>query len=316
MNEFWQAFTREKTDEQYNPTLWTQRLPTEDLLPTHIALTGEKSTRYRNKMGDHLRTISFGENEFAGTMDVFRSDNVKENAPIVVYIHGGWWQWFSKEQFSYLAEPFNKHGFAVYMPGYRLAQDWENDMPMESIVKQMEYATAAVLKEAVERGSPAVYLMGHSAGGQLVTMLRNTDWHKTYHLPNGTQHKLKGIFSLAGLFDLRPLVHSFINDSIHMSLESAGRVSPQLIPSSSAAGFCPVHLILPEFDTPEFFRQTREYQHVLLQTGHPCQLKVIENRDHLDLIEKLIKDHDELLHYVLKQMDVEQFEPIPREVTA
>ena len=291
-------------------------LPTEELLPTHIALTGENSARYRKTMGNHLRTISFGENEFAGTMDVFRPDTVKNDAPIVVYFHGGWWQWFSKEQFSYIAEPFNKHGFAVYMPGYRLAQDWENDTPMESIVKQMEYATAAVLQEAGERGSPAVYLMGHSAGGQLVTMLRNTDWQRTYHVPNGTQHKLKGVFSLAGLFDLRPLVNSFINDSIHMSRESAERVSPQLIPSSSVAGSCPVHLILPEFDTPEFFRQTKEYQNKLLQSGHPCHLKVIENRDHLDLIEKLIEDDDEVLHSVLKQMDCEKIEPGHQEETA
>ena len=301
MTELWNAFTRKQTDEQYSPPLWTQRLPSDELLPAHIAYTSEHSERYRKTMGEHLRTISFGENDFAGTTDVFRPGNVKENAPIVVYIHGGWWQWFSKEQFSYLAEPFNKHGYAVYMPGYRMAQDWENDTPMESILKQMEYATASILKEAVERGSPAVYLMGHSAGGQLVTMLRQTDWKK-FDLLDAIQQKLKGVFSLAGLFDIRPLVNSFINDSIHMTLESAERVSPQLIPSSSGAGSCPVHLVLPEFDTPEFFRQTREYQHKLLKSDQPCYLKVVNDRDHLDMIEKLIEENDELLNYLLTHM--------------
>ena len=302
MAEFWHAFTREQIDEQYNPTLWTQRLPTDDLLPAHIAFTSDKSDRYRNTMGNQLQTIHFGEHEFVGTMDIFRPENVKNNAPIVVYIHGGWWQWFSKEQFSYIAEPFNKHDFAVYMPGYRLAQNWENKTPMESIVKQMEYATAAVLKEAVERGSPAVYLVGHSAGGQLVTKLRNTDWQKTFHLPDVMQQKLKAVFSLAGLFDIRPLVNSFINDGINMSVESAERVSPQFMPSSVDHD-CPVHLVLPEFDTPEFFRQTKEYQNTLLKSEQPCHLKVIENRDHLDLIENLIEDNDELLQYLLKHMD-------------
>lgn len=121
MNEFWNSFTREKTDEQYNPTLWTQRLPTDDLLPTHISFTTEKSKNYREILGDGLQTISFGENEYSGTIDTFRSKNIKDDAPIIVYIHGGWWQWFSKEQFSFLAEPFNKKGFAVYLPGYRMA---------------------------------------------------------------------------------------------------------------------------------------------------------------------------------------------------
>ena len=303
MTEYWNAFTREQTDEQYNPTLWTRRLPTDDLLPAHIAFTRDNSDRYRNTMGDQLQAIHFGEDEFAGTIDMFRPDNVQNDAPIVVYIHGGWWQWFSKEQFSYLAEPFNRHGFAVYMPGYRLAQDWKNATPMESIVKQMEYATAAVLKEAVERGSPAVYLMGHSAGGQIVTLLRHTDWHKIFNLPDAAQQKLKAIFSLAGLFDIRPLVNSFINDGINMSQGSAEAVSPQLMPSSTIDNCCPVHLALPEFDTPEFFRQTKEYQNKLLKSEQPCHLKVLNNRDHLDLIEKLIEDNDELLQYLLNHMD-------------
>ena len=303
MNDFWNSFSRKWTDEQYNPTLWTPRLAANALLPAHIAFTNEKSERYRNKMSAHLQTISFGEDEFSGSIDVFRPQNVKEDAPIIVYIHGGWWQSFSKQQFSSLAEPFNKPGLAVYMPGYRMAQDWENEIPMESILKQMEYAVAAILNEAVKRGSPAVYLIGHSAGGQLVTMLNNTDWNK-FKLPSPAQQKLKGIFSLAGLFDIRPLVNSFINDEIKMSITSAEKVSPQLTPLSSKDHLVPVYLTLPEFDTPEFFRQTKEYQNKLLKTGQPCHFKVINNRDHLDLIEKLIEDNDELLNYLLEHMDI------------
>jgi arylformamidase len=304
LSEFWSSFTREQTDEQYNPTLWTQRLPTDDLLPAHISFTSKQSESYRKKIGDLLQTASFGEGEFAGSMDIFRSENVKKNAPIVIYIHGGWWQWFSKEQFSFLAEPFNKNGIAVYMPGYRMAQDWENDTPMESILKQMEYATAAVLEEADQRESPAVYLVGHSAGGQLVTMLCMTNWRNNFNLSSGAQKKLKGVFSLAGLFDIRPLVDSFINDAIKMSLKSAETVSPQLAPSFLENHICPLHLVLPEFDTPEFFRQTKEYQNKLLKAGQPCFLKVVNNRDHLDIIEKLTQDNDELLHYLLKNMNI------------
>ena len=57
MSEFWTSFTREQTDTQYNPTLWTQRLPTDDLLPAHIDFTTESSERYRSKVGGGLQTI-------------------------------------------------------------------------------------------------------------------------------------------------------------------------------------------------------------------------------------------------------------------
>ncbi|WP_444935286.1 alpha/beta hydrolase [Microbulbifer sp. JMSA004] len=301
MSEFWYSFTREKTDEQYNPTLWTRRLPTDLLLPSHAEFTGSRSSTYRRAIKDGLQTVSFGEGDFEGSMDVFRPDEVSENAPVVIYIHGGWWQWFSKEQFSFLAEPFNKEGFAVYMPGYRMAPDWENDAPMESIVTQMQWAVASVLNEAEAKGAPSVHLVGHSAGGQLVALLHQTDWSQ-FGVSVSAQSKFKGAFSLAGLFDIRPLVDSFVNDAIHMSMESAEKVSPQLLESSVDATACPLHLIVPEFDTPEFFRQTKEYQEKMLKMGNPCHFKLANNRDHLDLIEKLIDNRDEVLTYLLEHM--------------
>ncbi|MFC5046529.1 alpha/beta hydrolase [Aquimarina hainanensis] len=304
MKELWNFFSREQTDHQYNPTLWTRRLPTDDLLPNHIDITTKNSNAYRKKMGNHLQTIPFGNDEYLGEMDVFRPENVSENAPIVVYIHGGWWQWFSKEQFSFLAEPFNKKGMAVYMPGYRMAQDWSNDKPMESIVRQMEAAVATILQEAYDKNSQAVYLVGHSAGGHLVTMLHKTDWSK-YNLPDEASNKIKSIFSLAGLFDIRFLLDSYVNDEIKMSLESAKTVSPQLLDNTKTA-LCPIHLILPEFDTAEFFRQTKEYQDKLLEEKQKCHLYVIQNRDHLTIIENMIQEKDELFGYILKHMSAKQ----------
>jgi len=298
MSEFWHSFSREENDRQYNPTLWTKRLPTDELLPAHIAFTGEKSALYRDKGVD---TLEFGEDEFSGTIDVFHPHPIPKNAPVVVYIHGGWWQWFSKEQFSYLAEPFNNQGFAVYMPGYRMAPDWENNAPMESIVRQMQYALAAILKQAEQNAAPAVYLVGHSAGGQLVTMLQHTNWSR-FNVSDTAVKKLKGIFSLAGLYDIRPLVDSFVNDEINMSLTSAASVSPQLLPPVVPEHECPVHLLLPEFDTPEFFRQTKEYQQKLLSEGHSCYLRLAENRDHLDIIEKMTEGDDDVMNYLISNM--------------
>ena len=302
MSEFWNAFTREQTDKQYNPTLWTKRLPADELLPAHIEFTTDRSESYRSKVEDGLKIVEFGTGQFAGSMDVFRPSNVRDNAPIIVYIHGGWWQWFSKEQFSFLAEPFNERGLAVYMPAYRMAQEWDSGSPMESIQKQLAMATAAVLEEAEERGAPGVYLIGHSAGGHLVSLLRETDWAQ-YGLPSTTQDTLKGAFSLAGLFDIRPLVESFVNDEIKMTLESATSVSPYLMDISTGRSLCPLHLIVPEFDTPEFFRQAKEYQAKLLDAGQPCHLHLANNRDHLDIIENLINEDDEVLRLLLDHIN-------------
>ena len=294
-------FSREQADEQYNPILWTRRLPTDDLLPAHVELTQSSSDAYRTSLGDRLSLAPFGAGETAGTMEVYRPANVSDDAPIVVYIHGGWWQWFSKEQFGYLAKPFNERGFAVVMPGYRLAQEWDNGAPMESIAAQMQSALAAVLEDAVERGAPAVHLIGHSAGGHLAAMLHHTNW-STLGLSAAAQGKLRSVFALAGLFDIRPLVQSYVNDAIGMSVESAERVSPYLLSVPEGSASCPLHLVLPEFDTPEFFRQAKEYQEKLLRVGQECRLHVAADRDHLSLIEQIPNQHDELMKYLLDQM--------------
>ncbi len=293
-------FTRAEADEQFNPILWTRRMPTDDLLPKHAELTTTRSEAYRARLAEQLQIRTFGADDLAGTMDVYRPEGLAEDASIVVYIHGGWWQWFSREQFGFLAEPFNTRGFAVVMPGYRMAQDWQSGMPMQSIVRQMELALAAVLEEAVIRGAPSVYVIGHSAGGHLAAMLHRTDW-SALGVPEAARSKLRAVFSLAGLFDLRPLVDSYVNDEIKMTIADAERVSPHVLPAPATAT-CPLHLVLPEYDTPEFFRQTKAYQEKLLRAGHVCHLHVVDERDHLDLIERMTEDGDPLLTTILSQM--------------
>ncbi len=297
----WSRLTREETDRQYNPTLWTRRLPTDDLLPTHIEWTTRSSQDYREKIGAGRSTLAFGEGGFAGEIDVFRGDAAPDDAPIVFYVHGGWWQWFSKEQFSFLAEPFNRKQMAVYMPGYRMAQDWNNGRPIESIVEQMRHALAATLRDAEAKDAPAVYLIGHSAGGHIVSMLRGMD-PQAYGLPEQAMQRVRAVFSLAGLFDLRYLLDSFVNDEIGMTLESAEAMSPLLAEPKVGAGLCPIHLVVPEHDTAEFFRQTKEYHNKLLEEGQLAHLQVAYNRDHLDIIERFVDEDDVLLNDLLEQM--------------
>ena len=86
-------------------------------------------------------------------------------------------------------------------------------------------------------------------------------------------------------------------------MDSALQVSPQLMEINQGDTLCPLHLIVPEFDTPEFFRQTKEYQDKLLKAGQTCYLKLANNRDHLDIVERLIDDADDVLNYMLEQMD-------------
>ncbi|WP_299007159.1 alpha/beta hydrolase [uncultured Shewanella sp.] len=291
-------------DYQLNPTLWTPRITPNECIPAHITFCESHSKAYKESLKDNeLYSIPYSYRGMKENIDVFRPNHIPNNATIIVYIHGGWWQWFSKDMFSYIAKPFNHAGAAVYIPAYTLAQNWTNDDPMGSIAKQLEYAMLEIFKEAEKKGAKKIVLVGHSAGGQLVSLLRNIDWQSQYGVSKAVVNLLSSAFSLAGLFDLTELVNSYINDEIGMTQEQAQSVSPLLhSKASDDRDLPPLYLVLPEYDTAEFFRQTKEYQQRLIKQNEQCRMKVLDGKDHVSMIESLIDTNDELFQYILKRL--------------
>ena len=132
---------RSEIDHQFNPTRWTPRIASDDFIPAHVEFSENQSSRFKSELSSaELSTISYTYRDTLQEIDVYRPGNVPEGAPIVVYIHGGWWQWFSKEMFAFIAQPFTHAGLAVYMPAYTLAQDWNGPEAMTQITEQLEQA--------------------------------------------------------------------------------------------------------------------------------------------------------------------------------
>lgn len=298
---------RKDLDYQFNPTEWTPRIGSEDFIAAHVAFAEAQSKVYRAKLEEsEIYSIPYDSSGSHQEIDVFRPKRVQSGAPIVVYIHGGWWQWFSKDMFSFMAQPFNRAGLAVYMPAYTLAQDWNMAEPMTRIVEQLEQAILKVFEEAETHEASQIILVGHSAGGQLVSLLHRTDWQGKYAVPKEAADKLSAVFSLAGLFDLRPLTNCYVNDAIGMTKDEAERLSPACLPLDEARLYPAMHLVLPEHDTAEFYRQTKEYQQQLLSQGQSCHLRVLPEKDHVSMIESVLNEEDELMAYILRSIRLPQ----------
>ena len=66
--------------------------------------------------------LAYGNNE-RNLMDIFWPNNTagqERKSPIVMFIHGGYWQRMDRSCFSHLAMGLNAHGVAVAMPSYTL----------------------------------------------------------------------------------------------------------------------------------------------------------------------------------------------------
>ena len=95
-----------------------------------------------------------------------------ENAPLVLFIHGGYWRAFDPSFSSQMARGLNQHGIAVAVVGYDLCPN----VSIADIIAQMRRACAYLWQRFGRR----MLVYGHSAGGHLSAAMVGTDWASLY----------------------------------------------------------------------------------------------------------------------------------------
>ncbi|CAI9538976.1 unnamed protein product, partial [Staurois parvus] len=178
---------------------------------------------------------------------------------LLVYIHGGYWQFLSKEESGFAAPPLVSHGIAVMAMDYDIAPGGDMDL----MVSQVRRSIVAVLQRFPQITS--IYLCGHSAGAHLAAMTLSTDWSQ--FLPPSVP---PGALLVSGVYDLLPITHTYVNDAIKMSQEVAIRNSPIQLTAllKNHANNCQMTIAVAEHDSPEFHRQSLEYFQVTLCIKH------------------------------------------------
>jgi arylformamidase len=138
------------------------------------------------------------------TLDIFPAKDA--NAPVVVFIHGGYWRSLDKSDHSFVAPALRDMGACVVVVNYALCPGTpEQPVTIPDIALQMAKATAWVWRHIAEHGGDRsrISAIGHSAGGHLAAMLLGCDWKKVGRdLPSGLVRKA---MSISGLFDLEPI---------------------------------------------------------------------------------------------------------------
>ena len=129
-----------------------------------------RSAEVRERLSRRL-DIRYGDgpNE---TLDIFPASVA--DAPVLVFIHGGYWRSLDKSDFSFVAPSFVQRGAAVVIPNYALCPA----VTIDQIAMQMAHALAWVHRNiALYGGDPGrIVVAGHSAGGHLAAMLVSCQW--------------------------------------------------------------------------------------------------------------------------------------------
>jgi arylformamidase len=213
--------------------------------------------------------VSYGPGS-RNTIDLFAGDG---QGPIVVFIHGGYWQAFDGSSFSHCARGLNAHGIDVAIPSYDLCPQ----VSVATIIDQMR----AAAQELARPGRPLV-ISGHSAGGHLAACLLATDWPAVdTALPKDT---VIAAYAISGLFDLPPLVETSINKALGLDAESAKAASPLFWRPPSHGS---LDAVVGEAESAEYHRQSRTIAEIWGAAGVPTRYGSIADANHFTAIAPL-----------------------------
>jgi arylformamidase len=205
-------------------------------------------------------------------IDVF-ADERQGKAPLVIFIHGGYWQALDGSWFSHMARGLNAHGIGVAVPSYDLCPQ----VSVADIIMQMREA----MRELAELSEQLV-VSGHSAGGHLAACMLATDW-KAYDasLPSDL---VKAAYAISGLFELEPLVPTSINKALGLDQTTARAASP-LFWQPPARGS--LDAVVGEAESAEYHRQSRSIVEVWGEAGLATQYGAVPAANHFTAIAPL-----------------------------
>jgi arylformamidase len=209
-------------------------------VPEHPALMAAWVREAADYRAQHPpRVLTYG----AGARNKIDLFDGKADGPIVVFIHGGYWQAFDGSSFSHCAHGLNQHGISVALPSYDLCPA----VSVDEIIRQMRLA----VRELARLGRPLV-VSGHSAGGHLAACMLATDWRTVD--PSLPRNLVSAAYAISGLFDLAPLVGTSVNKALGLDAASARAASP-LFWAPPAHGT--LDALVGENESAEYHRQSR-----------------------------------------------------------
>ncbi|EFL90673.1 alpha/beta hydrolase [Ahrensia sp. R2A130] len=249
----------------------------------------EDAANFRATKGlDAEYDLAYGP-ETRNKMDLFWPDDEVGNArtsPIVVFIHGGYWQRLDRSAFSHMAEGLLGNGMAVALPSYTLAPD----ITISGIINEMRRA-CLVLYQTYKR---PLTVTGHSAGGHLAACMLATDWPGIH--PDLPEDLVQSAMGISGLYDLAPLLQTPINDALGMDIESARASSPlDWMPP-------PLHRFqawVGDKESDEYHRQSRAITRRWSMLGTSCETKILDNANHFTIIDKLRKPDSKMVKRIV-----------------
>ncbi|KAI2658929.1 Kynurenine formamidase [Labeo rohita] len=265
----------QELEHQFSPSRWSHRMSADDVIRAHVAAVRSGTEKARS-ITQTLLDIPYGDGD-GEKLDVYVPSSSSPDVPLVIYFHGGYWQFLRSDP------SHSPHkGVVVVAVGYSIAPKGNMDL----MVSQVRRSVVSVIQQYSHISG--LYLCGHSAGAHLAAMVLSTDWAQYDISP-----QIKGALLVSGIYDLQPILSTYVNEPLKMTEEVALRNSPShfLSQLKLSSASCDIIVAVAQNDSPEFRKQSEEYFKALESAGLKVSFEDVPNTDHFNIIEQLVDEN-------------------------
>lgn len=277
--------TQEELDAQYNQN---EAVADSQSYEESYVEWSEETRDRRNCQLD----VSYGPT-IAEHLDVFPADD--PDAPVLLFIHGGYWHSLSSKEFSFVADGPMSSGVTVVTLNYALCPA----VTIDEIVRQSRAAVVWLTRNAEEfGGDPSqIYVAGHSAGGHLTAMVLETDWDR-YEISG---ESIIGGCAISGLFDLQPFPYTYLQPQLQLTWGQVRRNSPiRHLPDDAP----PLLVSYGADETDELRRQSTDFLDAWTENGLDGDVLSQPETNHYTAIDGFRDAESPLCRTILERMGV------------
>ena len=196
------------------------------------------------------------------------------DAPCLVFIHGGYWQRNSREDFAMFMAGIQAHGWSAALPGYSLAPE----VKLGDVVVEIRAALDWLQAEGSKHGiAGPVILSGWSAGGHLTAM--------------ALDHPLVAAgLAISGVYDLEALRDTKLNAALQLTDGEIASLSPLRLPVVNK----PMTIAYGTSELPTLVNDSRNL-HAMRAAAHaPGVLLPVAHGNHFNILEQLADPEGDL----------------------
>lgn len=270
-------YTQEELNRNFDQRSWVSNAL--EVIARYPVLSRATRERFAHRAG-----IAYGKHPDE-VLDVFPT--ARPGGPVQVFVHGGAWRNFTKDDYSFPADAWVPAGVNTVILNFSKLPAERLPTVVDQVRRGIEWVRA---NAAGFGGDPArLYVSAQSSGAHLAATA----------LQQGASSFVKAATLVSGPYFLEPVLLSHRAEYVKLEPQEVAQLSPGLHADRMA---CPVLLACAQHDTDEFRRQTREFAAALKRAGRLTELIDCPNVNHFELMERFKDPQHELVRAIFELM--------------